>query len=569
MKKIQLSKDVDIGLDVVTRRIAWLGTIGTGKTYAAMRLAECIYDSGAHFVAIDPVGVWSGLRSDGTGRGLDVVIFGGLCADVPIRPTDGSLIADVICESRTCAVIDVSQFESDSAKARFASDWAERFYFLKKASPSAVHIFLEECQEFVPQNPSRDEATMLNRFVRMSKIGRNYGIGVSLISQRPQEINKKALNISEAIFAFRLTGPHERKAVSEWASSKGLETAGLAQELPSLERGKPHLWSPEWLGVSKVVEISAKRTHDSSRTPEVGVASKAARLRKIDVDAIRTRLAKIVSETEAEDPKRLRARIKELEREVAKKPASVIDPRTIEREVERAMRDKVVMIDKYDVKLASVTAALREIATQVDNFIAQAAVAPLAPKVSDEPPPNPAPKVKRIIVDDKVIYDADVSKPQKKILDTLADLGNMGIEKPLRSTVGIFSDQSPTSSSYQKNISTLRTQGLVMYPCAKTIRLTESGLALADIPGEMQTRRDLHDGWIKRLSGPQGRVMRLLIESYPTPLARTYVAVNTDQSPTSSSYQKNLSSLKSLGLVSYPTHATVVATDILFPEGLK
>ncbi len=34
---------------------------------------------------------------------------------------------------------------------------------------------------------------MLHAFTRLVKIGRNFGIGVSLLSQRPQEVNKKVL----------------------------------------------------------------------------------------------------------------------------------------------------------------------------------------------------------------------------------------------------------------------------------------------------------------------------------------------------------------------------------------
>ena len=56
--------------------------------------------------------------------------------------------------------MDVSQFESDADKARFARAFADRFFFRKKAAPSAVHVFIEECQEFAPQNPQREEAAL-------------------------------------------------------------------------------------------------------------------------------------------------------------------------------------------------------------------------------------------------------------------------------------------------------------------------------------------------------------------------------------------------------------------------
>src|SRR5213075_2066852 len=155
----------------------------------------------------------------------------------------------------------------------FAMDFGARFFFRKKAAPSAVHLFIEESQEFIPQNPMRDEAKMLHVWTRIQKLGRNFGIGSSLISQRPQEVNKKVLNQTELLFVFQLTGPQEREAVANWIEEKGIEE-DIAAELPKLERGCPHAWSPAWLNISKIVRITQKWTFDGSSTPKVGAKQK-------------------------------------------------------------------------------------------------------------------------------------------------------------------------------------------------------------------------------------------------------------------------------------------------------
>jgi DNA helicase HerA-like ATPase len=99
-----------------------------------------------------------------------------------------------------------------------------------------VHLFLEECQEFVPQNPQRGEERMLHAFIRMQKLGRNFGIGSSYISQRPQEVNKKALNMAQTLFVFRTTGTHERKAIEQWIADKALDQ-DIAGDLPKIQTG--------------------------------------------------------------------------------------------------------------------------------------------------------------------------------------------------------------------------------------------------------------------------------------------------------------------------------------------
>ena len=225
-------------------------------------------------------------------------------------------------------ILDVSQFESDADKARFAHAFADRFFFRKKASPSAVHVFVEEAPEFVPQNPQREEARMLHAFTRLEKLGRNFGVGMSLVSQRPQEVNKKALNQTELLFAFQMTGPQERKTVDGWIAEKGIYE-DISAELPKLERGCPHVWSPAWLKISKVIQVTRKWTFDASSTPILGKKAEARELSPIDLERLRADMAATIEKAKADDPRELRRRIAELERQV--RSQSAMEPPRVER----------------------------------------------------------------------------------------------------------------------------------------------------------------------------------------------------------------------------------------------
>jgi DNA helicase HerA-like ATPase len=169
-RALRLAADLALPLRAVTEKIAFLGRSGSGKTYAAMKLAEEMHKVGAQFVALDPVGVWFALRlaADGKGKGLLIPVLGGLHGDLPLEAGAGAIVADLVIDRGVSAVLDVSQFESDADKARFARAFADRFFFRKKAAPSAIHIFIEECQEFAPQNPQREEAAMLHAFHKKS-----------------------------------------------------------------------------------------------------------------------------------------------------------------------------------------------------------------------------------------------------------------------------------------------------------------------------------------------------------------------------------------------------------------
>lgn len=108
MKYLHISNDVKIPLDVVTKRLAFVGTTGSGKSYGAMKLAEELLGSGIQVIVLDPVGIHWGLRlsADQKGPGFPITVFGGLYGDVPITPQSGSLIADVIIDKKISAVID-------------------------------------------------------------------------------------------------------------------------------------------------------------------------------------------------------------------------------------------------------------------------------------------------------------------------------------------------------------------------------------------------------------------------------------------------------------------------------
>jgi hypothetical protein len=316
--KLKLAKDLSLPIESVTEKFAWLGRTGSGKTYGAMKLAEEMLAAGAQVGALDPVGVWRALRvpAEKGGPSFDVVVFGGLYGDLPLEPTAGELIADLVVDRGLSFVIDVSQF-IPSEQQRFAKAFADRFFHRKKAAPSAVHLFLEECQEFIPENPSGLEAMTLGAFQRLWKLGRNFGIGGSLISQRPQEIAKKALNMSGTLFAFQMTGPQERKAIRAWVADQGIAT-DIEGVLQKLQVGEPHVESPTFLEASKTIRILLRVTADLSSTPKVGAATAAKRaLTPIDVEQLRTSLASTIEKAKADDPRELRKRIAELERQVA------------------------------------------------------------------------------------------------------------------------------------------------------------------------------------------------------------------------------------------------------------
>jgi len=279
----------------VADTIAAVGTRGSGKTYLAGKIVETFVDGGAQVVVIDPVSTWWGLRlaADGKGKGLDIPVFGGIHGDIPLEPGAGELVARLAAERRMSAVLDISEFTM-SQQRRFVVAFARELFEAKKRNRSPIHLVLEEAHEFLPQQVDAGAAEMVGVVKRLWKIGRNFGIGGMLISQRIAEMSKSALNLSTYMFAGKLKGPQDRKAIEGWARDQDADDRVLA-ELPTLPRGTMLAW-----GDHGAVRIRAnpKRTFDSSKTPEAGDPTAAATLPKIDLAAIRAAMAEVV---EAED----------------------------------------------------------------------------------------------------------------------------------------------------------------------------------------------------------------------------------------------------------------------------
>lgn len=581
MNTLHLAAHLDVPLNFVTEKHAWIGATGSGKTYGAQRSAEQLWHARAPFVVLDPKGDWWGLRlsADGKKPGLLIPVFGGLHGDIPLEPTGGALVADLIFDKHISAVVDVSQFDTDADRTRFVTAFLDQLYTRHKRAPTARHIYMEECQEFIPQNPQPGEQRLLHVAQRVQKMGRGVGIGTSLITQRPQEVSKKALNQAQTIFMFRLTGSQERKAMKEWVTAQGL-TDELLAGLPELPTGNCHVWSPAWLKIFATVKIAHKETFDASATPEVGAKTVVRELAQIDLVGLKDAMAATVERAKAEDPKELRRELAELRRQLEARPATFLPIKEKRIEVpvltEPQIRRLEVALEKgREVAEASVGAML-VVTKLLERFRPvpaprQFVKAPGLPAQEVFPPKGPSEARARVIqysvrrAPETPIHNGEVTRPQQRILDALAQLVEWNVNVPDRRQVALLAEQSPSSSGYEKNVGVLKGLGFIHYAQPGCLALTPEGQKRSQLIAG-SSGQVMRDGFLTRVTRPQAAILRVLIDRYPEDVARGAVADLAGQSATSSGYEKNVGALKSLGVLTYPKHGFLRAADILFVE---
>lgn len=320
MKLLQLAKDLVLPVDVATQTFLVVGKRGSGKTSTCVRLAEQFYAQSVPFVVIDPADVWHGLKAAGTGPGLGVYVFGGSRADLPLEPTAGALLAETIVEHRLSAVLSVRHF-SVRERGRFVAEFCQRL-FQRNSLP--LHLFLEESHEVAPQQPFKGEEEMLGHVTRIWKLGRSCGIGGSAITQRPASLSKNITTQAEILIVHRTIGPQDVAAIREWIKYHG-EREDILAQLSTLQTGEAFVWAPDFpehkpIGLVRV-RMLPRTTFDSSATPKAGEVRKEPKaVASVDLDLLREQMAATIERAKADDPKALRERIAQLERQLATKP---------------------------------------------------------------------------------------------------------------------------------------------------------------------------------------------------------------------------------------------------------
>lgn len=551
---LTLGPGLQLDKSTATARIAILAASGAGKSNTAVVMAEEMFDAGIPWVAIDPKGDWYGIRAAGKHKGLPIPVIGGLHGDVPLDFTAGKVIADMVASERMTCVIDVSEAPSRAAMFRFLHDFAEQ---LLKVNKLPLHVFCEEADDYLPQKVTtgaKDLAACLGSWQRLVKRGRFRGIGSTIITQRSAAVNKDVLYMAEILFAMRTMAPGDRKVIGSWVDYMGLADE-FSSTLPTLEDGEAWMISPQFLKTTRRVKMRRRRTFDSGATPEVGAEAVDRKFAAVNLDALRTRLEKSIEAAAADDPKVLKARIAELEKNAA--------PKVCARCAELQTKNEFLRTENTDLhqRLDQIRALAgpptgEPVPTPVASMAAIQEAAKAAGRVNRPPQPS-NPK------------DGEgLTGPQRKVLDALAWWETIGVSQPAKLQVAFVAGYKPSGGGFNNLLSSLRTAGWIDYPAGGQVSLTDEGRSKATAPAAPPDRATFLALIASKLTAPQMKVLQPLLDFYPNPLSNDALAGQSGYSAGGGGFNNLRSQLSSLGLIEYPGKNLNMASDLLFPRGL-
>lgn len=565
---------------VLHQHIAVLGKTGSGKSSVLRVIAEHLLDKQKRIFVIDPKGDWWGLKSsaDGKSAGYPVIAFGDFkeprATDVPINQASGRHVAELIATGNRPCIIGFRGWMPGQL-TKFWLDFAPAIFNLNEGE---LYGFISEIHNFAPKGKilDPDSGKMIHWTNRIMSEGRGIGLTFFIDSQRSQKVHNDTLDNCETLVAMRVTHPAARQSIKEWIDGNGDPKVGkeVLDTLASLVRGEAWVWSPETdFGPSRV-QFPMFSTFDSFAPPQLQKKVSQAGWSEVNLDQVREKLATVIAEAKANDPKELKAEVARLKHELSKKthaaaplkPTTVVDERAIERAVKAATAPLLARLAsirkqaRYTVEaLAKAAGPLNEIAN-LD--------APEIPSLPVAPTPAPAP----VRIQTPTIRaapaqtngDAQLSNSQLKVLSRLVELlectGQSSVKKE---QLAAWSEYSPTSGGYNNLLGSLRSAGYIDYPQPGMVHITDAGRAIAQPENIPVSSDEMRERAKRVLNGSEAKLIDILHRSRET-WSKEQLGQESGFSHTSGGFNNYLGHMRTLGFVEYPAPGQVKAADWLY-----
>ncbi len=534
---------------------AIVGSSGAGKTVTAKHQVELLLGDGRHVAILDPTGAWHGLQTNATntGPGFDIPIFGGLHANVPIGPDDGAAVASVILDVHVSAIVDLSEFHDAEVQRGFAASFVARM----RSKPQAnFHLVVDEADEFCPQTaPDSDGYRLIQDMIWLAKRGRLRGFVLTMITQRPADIQKAVLSQMQTIFAHQLIAPSDQAAIDAYLKANGDKAtrAAVMESLPGLARGERWIYSPRLKLLERGVTPPIA-TFDSSATPVPGEQRAQARaLSDIDAGAIRAALAQARPDTpaandDAADTGAAATQVAERDAEIARLRAEVETLRSLGDALYR--RGIAIGLHRARVAVGAIRIDDAETAGLDPEVIA--AVAP--PAAASKPvalpcrstPPAPGEPPALTASARKLLMALTSVSPRSLTLAQAAKLAGV----------------STVSSAWRANAASLRASRYVAAAGGDLWALSQAATEDPDIAAILSRQpADPLDRWTQSFSPKIGNMLRA-IATADEPLSEFEVASTAGVSATSSLLGTGLRELRANGLIEKTANGWVPTATI-------
>jgi len=524
---LHVAADMELPLDLITESNGILGKKGSGKTSAGVVLYEEMYAAGVPVVAVDPKGDWYGIRSSADGKhdGLPVPVFGGRHGDIPLEPTAGAFMADLILARRLSCVLDVSEFTKADLR-RFMIAFADRLY--RAADRDPMHLLLEECHEYIPQVVSGEDAKMVGAWEKLVKQGRFKGIGVTLLSQRAASVNKNVLTQIDNLFVMRTVSVQDRAAVKGWIEYQA-DSSDILSTLAGLQSGECWLYQPARDQPIRF-RFRMRHTFDAGATPKVGQKQLIpTTLADVDLTAISAAMSETIEKAKADDPKALKLEIAALTKKLSQRP---VEAKPIENTVTvevpiitdaamDAVRAEIAAADAVIAHLDQVRTSLAESVESLRLVVAPARAVPLPARPQRAPEQAPRREIapRHTAPAERNEGDVHLRTGARRMVESLGRMAPLRLTKAQWGTVAKLKTTGGTWTAYFGDI---KRAGFIDENSAG-FTLTAAGFEYLGGAPEPMTPEELQDHYRSILRTGAAKMLDSIMDAYPNSITREEV----------------------------------------------
>jgi hypothetical protein len=262
--KIRLSADLSIdAVEYASRANAILGIRDSGKTYTATMIAEQLFLAGIPSFAFDPIGRWRFLKTFGTGQGFPFVVAGGIAPDLELTPDSAPKLIRAAMKAGVSMVIDLYSVHLSKADWRKIVRASIETILYEGEGYGQRHVFLEEAAEFIPQKIY--DGHTYAAVEKLARMGGNVGVGLTLINQRAEEVNKAVLELCDNLLLHRQRGKNSLLSLRKWLDAGNVKPPKeITDSLADLPTGECWAWFKD-VGRPRRIKIASKQSFDPNR----------------------------------------------------------------------------------------------------------------------------------------------------------------------------------------------------------------------------------------------------------------------------------------------------------------